>query len=131
MPKRVMILLAAISLGLAIPACNKNTTPTTTPQPSASFTPNPMISNATVAVTLHGSPAPRIPVQASTPQSSASPRPGTPFITVRTGGSGNAKFKNLKPGQTYCWVALLGNSQVASTCAGWEIWQYQTITIGT
>jgi hypothetical protein len=131
MPKRVMILLAALSLGLAIPACNKNTTPSTTPSPLVSFTPNPQISNATVSVTILGSPAPRIPVQASTPRSSSSPRPGTPFMTVRTGGSGNAKFKNLKPGKTYCWVAILSPSFTSSVCTGWQVWQFQPIPLGT
>ncbi|MEO6834626.1 MAG: hypothetical protein ABI231_01790 [Candidatus Tumulicola sp.] len=131
MPKRVMILLAALSLALAIPACNKNTTPATTPAPSSSFTPNPMISTATVSVTVQQSPAAGIPVQASTPQSSSSPRPGTPFITLKTRKNGDAKFQNLKPGQTYCWVAILSPSQSSSTCAGWEIWQFGPIVLGT
>ncbi|HEY5425027.1 MAG TPA: hypothetical protein VIJ77_00605, partial [Candidatus Tumulicola sp.] len=102
-----------------------------TPSPSVSFTPNPQISSATVSVTIQGTPAADIPVQASTPRSSANPRPGTPFLTLKTHKGGSVKFKNLKPGKTYCWVAVLSPTQLSSTCAGWEIWQFEPILLGT
>ena len=70
---------------------------------------------------------PRIPVDISTPQSTASPRPGKPFFTKNTGRKGHATFLNLKPGQTYCWVATITPSFKASDCAGWETWQAGTI----
>lgn len=98
MPKSVLILLAAIALGLAIPACNNSTPPTPTPAPSVSLTPNPSISAATVSVTVQQTPAANIPVQESTPRSSSSPRPGQPFVTQRTKKSGQTKFKNFKTG---------------------------------
>ena len=131
MPKRVSILLAALALGLAIPACNNGSSVTPTPAPSVSLSPNPKITNATITVTIQQTPAANIPVQESTPRSSSSPRPGTPFVTQKTNKKGNAKFKNLKPGQTYCWVAILGPHQTSSTCAGWEVWQFQPILLGT
>jgi hypothetical protein len=131
MPKRVMILLAAVSLGLAIPACHNNNGGTITPAPSVSLTPNPMITAASVSVTILGTPAANIPVQESTPKSSSSPRPGTPFLTQKTGKKGMTKFTHLKPTQTYCWVAILGPNQTSSLCASWDIWQYQPIPLGT
>ncbi|HKU82289.1 MAG TPA: hypothetical protein VJP76_08990 [Candidatus Tumulicola sp.] len=131
MPKPAFILLAALSLALVVAACNNSTPPNPTPAPSVSLSPNPKISDATIDVTIRQTPAPHIPVQESTPKSSVSPRPGTPFVTQQTDKNGSTKFKNLKPGQTYCWVAILGPNQTSSTCAGWEIWQYQPITLGT
>jgi hypothetical protein len=131
MPKRVLIFLAAISLGLAVPACHNNSGSTVTPTPAPSITPNPSITAATVDVTILGSPAANIPVQESTPKSSSSPRPGTPFVTKRTHKDGTVKFKDLKPSQTYCWVAILGPKQTSSTCAGWETWQFQPIQLGS
>lgn len=131
MPKPAFILLGALALALAVPACNNSTPPTPTPAPSVSLSPNPKISVATVTVTIQQSPAAHVPVAESTPRSKASPRPGTPFITQKTDKDGSTKFKNLKPGQTYCWVATLGPNQTSSTCAGWEIWQFQPISLGT
>jgi hypothetical protein len=131
MPKRVMIVLAAVCLGIAVPACHYNNGVSVTTSPSASFTPNPSITAATVSVTVLGTPAANIPVQESTPKSSSSPRPGTPFVTKRTQKNGQVKFKDLKPSQTYCWVAILGPNQKSSQCAGWEIWQSQQIPLGT
>jgi hypothetical protein len=139
MPKRALILLGAIALGLAIPACNNASSPTPTPAPSASFTPNPKITNATIQVTVQQSPAAKIPVQESTPKPSAGCksgnqldcRPGTAFLTQKTDKKGSTVFHNLKPSQTYCWVAVLGPNQSSSTCAGWQIWQFEPITIGT
>lgn len=131
MPKPAFILPGVLSLALLIAACNNSTPPNPTPAPSVSLSPNPKISVATISVTIQQTPAAHIPVQESTPRSSASPRPGQPFATQRTGKDGMTKFKNLKPGQTYCWVAILGPNQTSSTCAGWEIWQYQPISLGT
>jgi hypothetical protein len=131
MPKRVMIVLAAVCLGIAVPACHYNSGVSVTTSPSASFTPNPSITAATISVTVLGTPAANIPVQESTPKSSSSPRPGTPFVTKRTQKNGQVKFKDLKPSQTYCWVAVLGPNQTSSQCAGWEIWQSQPIPLGT
>lgn len=130
MPKAVIILFAAVCLALAVPACNNNnSTPTTTPVPS--LTPNPSLTAATITVTRLSTPAAYVTVQESTPESSSSPRPGTPFATQKTGKKGQTIFKHLKPTQTYCWVAILGPNQTSSACAGWEIWQYQPIPLGT
>ena len=82
-------------------------------------------------MTILGTPAPGIPVEASTPKSTSSPRPGTPFETKDTGMKGLAHFLHLKPSKTYCWVAIIGPHQTSSECAGWEVWQTQTITLGT
>jgi hypothetical protein len=131
MPKRVMILLAAVSLGLAISACKNNSGGSVAPSPSVSLTPNPTLTAATISVTILQTPAAFVPVQESTPRSSSSPRPGTPFLTQKTGKKGMTKFTHLKPNQTYCWVAILGPNQRSSQCASWEIWQYQTIPLGT
>jgi hypothetical protein len=131
MPKRVLILLAVISLAVAIPACSNNSTGTVSPSPTVSLTPNPQLTAATITVTVLQTPAANIPVQESTPQSSSSPRPGTPFATQNTGKKGMTKFTHLKPNQTYCWVAILGPHQTSSQCASWEIWQYQPIPLGT
>jgi hypothetical protein len=128
-----------LCIGLAVAACNNATSATPTPAPSASFTPNPKITNATIAVTVQLSPAPKIPVMESTPKPSAGCqsgnqldcRPGTAFTTQKTGKNGNTVFHDLKPSQTYCWVAVLGPNQTSSTCAGWEVWQFEPITIGT
>jgi hypothetical protein len=130
MPKRALIVLAVVALALAIPACNNNTNPTTTPAPSVSFTPNPKITAATISVTIQASPAPWIPVEESTPASTSSPRPGTPFLRQKTGIHGNTTFTGLKPTQIYCWVAILGPHATSSTCAGWEVWQLKTVTLG-
>ena len=130
MPKSVIFLFAAVCLALAIPACNNNST-TVTPSPSVSLTPNPSLTAATISVTRLSTPAAKITVQESTPKSSASPRPGTPFATQKTGEKGMTIFNHLKPNQTYCWVAFLGPNQTSSVCAGWEIWQYQTLLLGT
>jgi hypothetical protein len=106
-----MILLAAIALALA--ACNNGSSPaTTTPGPSVSQSPDPDITAASIYVSLQGTPQPHVPVQISTPQSSANPYPGTPFATVTTRpwiapSAGFARFSHLKPGVTYCWVATI------------------------
>lgn len=129
MPRRLLLALAVAALAVA--ACHggsPSTTPTFTP---SSPTPNPMITKATIEVTIDGTPAPRIPVQISTPRSTASPRPGKPFFTQNTGKKGLAHFHGLKPSKTYCWVALISPSFHASECAEWEIWQSGTITLGT
>ncbi len=131
MPKAVIILFAAACLALAIPACNNNNGGSVSPSPTVSLTPNPSLTAATISVTRLSTPAAYVTVQESTPKSSASPRPGTPFATQKTGKDGMTKFKNLKPTQTYCWVAFLGPNQTSSSCAGWEIWQFQTIPLGT
>jgi len=130
MPKSVIILFAAVCLGLAVPACNNNSS-SVSPSPSVSLTPNPDITAATISVTRLSTPAAYVTVQESTPKSSASPRPGTPFDTQKTGKKGMTKFTHLKPAQIYCWVAILGPNQTSSTCASWEIWQYQPVTLGT
>jgi hypothetical protein len=132
MPKRAMIFLAALSLGLAVAACHSYSTPTSpTPGPSVTFSPNPNITAATIQVNVRSTPAANIPVQESTPLSTSSPRPGTTIITLRTRKNGQAKFTHLKPAQTYCWVAILGPNQMSSRCAPFQIWQSQTITLGT
>ena len=132
MPKSVLILFAAAVLAVAIPACGNNSSGSVAPSPSVSLTPDPKITDATVKVTVLGTPKAFSAVQISTPKSSASPRPGTPFQTLFTHKNGQAKFQHLKPSQTYCWVAKLGpNGQTSSTCASWLIWQYQPISLGT
>ena len=102
-----------------------------TPTPTVSFSPNPKIRSATVAVTRLGSPAPNVAVQISTPKSSSSPRPGTPFGTQYTKSNGETKFNHLTPSKTYCWVAILGQNQTSSQCAPWFTWQSGTIPLGT
>ena len=128
MPKR--LLLAVAIAALVIAACN-GTPATTSGFAPSSPTPNPKIKKATVLVTANGTPVPRIPVEISTPRSTASPRPGKPFFTKNTGKKGHATFTGLKPGQTYCWVAITSPSVHYSDCAGWETWQGGTIDLGT
>ncbi len=125
------LLLALVGAALAIAACHgSSTTPTPSSSP-ASASPNPSITKASVLVTIAGTPAPKIPVEESTPTSTSSPRPGTPFDTVNTNKKGMAHFTHLKPSRTYCWVAIISSSFKSSECAGWAIWQTSTITLGT
>jgi hypothetical protein len=129
MPKRLMIVLVAAALAIA--AChNSSVAPTPSGSP-LSPSPNPSVTRATVLVTILGTPAPRIPVQESTPKNTASPRPGTPFETRRTNDKGKAFFSHLKPSKTYCWVAILAPGHTSSECAGWAVWQTSIITLGT
>jgi hypothetical protein len=132
MPKRASIFLAAIALALTFAACGGNgSTPNTNPTPAPPITPNPKDHKALVNVTLLGSPAPKVVVEISTPQSSASPRPGRPFGSQTTDKKGNATFKGLKPSKTYCWVALISASLSSSTCAQFYLWQSGPISLGT
>ncbi|MBV8155759.1 MAG: hypothetical protein JO029_01730 [Candidatus Eremiobacteraeota bacterium] len=132
MPKRVSILFAGFALALAFAACNNSSsTITPTPAPSGTITPNPKDRSAAIEVTILQSPAPHIPVQISTPRSSSSPRPGTPFATQNTGKKGMTIFRKLNPTKTYCWVAQLGSGQTSSTCASWDVWQTSIISLGT
>jgi hypothetical protein len=126
-----MILLALVSLALAIPACKNSSGSSVAPAPSVSLTPNPKVTAATVTVTILQTSAPYVAVEESTPRSSSSPRPGTPFLTQKTGAKGQTIFTHLKPDQTYCWVAILGPHQQSSQCASWDIWQFQSIPLGT
>ncbi len=131
MPKRLMIFLALTALAIA--ACHGNSS-SVTPSPSsspASPSPNPSIKDVVVQVTLNGSPAPRVPVDESTPKSMASPRPGKTIETRNTNRKGTVHFYNLKPSATYCWVARPHPRVEFLQCAGWEIWQTSTITLGT
>jgi hypothetical protein len=130
MPKRLLLALAVAAVAVAVTACHSSPTPTPTIVPS-SPTPNPTITMAAVQVTVLGTPQPRIPVEISTPRSTASPRPGTPFFTKNTGKKGFARFGKLKPPQTYCFVAIINPSFHALTCADWQVWQAGTITLGT
>ncbi|MGC1380153.1 MAG: hypothetical protein WA814_03905 [Candidatus Baltobacteraceae bacterium] len=130
MPKRFMIFLAIAALAIA--ACHSSSS--TTPLPSGSPgspAPNPSIKKATILVTNLGSPVPRVPVEESTPRSKTSPRPGTPFQTKNTGMKGLVRFLDLKPSQTYCWVAHISPGHTSSECAGWAVWQTGTVTLGT
>jgi hypothetical protein len=131
MPKRASIFLAVIALTLTVAACGGNTTPSATPSPVASITPNPKDTTAKVNVTILGTPVPKVAVEISTPKSSASPRPGTPFNTQTTNKSGTATFKNLKPSKTYCFVAELTASQSSSICTPFYIWQGGPVSLGT
>ena len=112
MPKRVLILFGAVALALAACGGGSGSSTTPTPGPSVSISPNPSIKTASVYVTLAGLPQYHVPVQISTPRSSANPRPGTPFASQTTEPApkkspGYATFKKLKPGATYCWVATI------------------------
>jgi hypothetical protein len=127
MPKRLLLALAVAAVAIA--ACHSTPAPTPSFTPS-SPTPNPKITKASVYVTVNGTPVPRIPVEISTPRSTASPRPGKPFFTKNTGRKGHAAFTGLKPSQTYCWVAIVSPSVLYSTCASWPIWQAGTIDLG-
>jgi hypothetical protein len=129
MPKRLLLVLAIAALAIA--ACHSgSTTPTPSASP-ASPSPNPSITKATILVTISGTPAPKIPVEESTPRNPQSPRPGKPFFTKNTGKKGYARFIGLKPAKTYCWVAIISPSFKSSECAGWAIWQTSTIILGT
>jgi len=125
-----MIVLCVAALAVA--ACHNNSS--TSPMPSfspVSSSPNPKITAAHVLVTINGLPKPKIPVEESTPRSTASPRPGTPFETLLTNKQGKVKFTDLKPAKTYCWVANLGSGKKSFECAGWAVWQTSLITLGT
>jgi hypothetical protein len=129
MSKRLLLVL--FGAALAIAACHgSSTTPTPSSSP-ASPTPNPTIHKAAILVTIGGTPAPKIPVEESTPKSTSSPRPGTTFETQYTNKKGMAHFLHLKPSQTYCWVAVISPSFKSSQCAGWAFWQTSVITLGT
>jgi hypothetical protein len=129
MPKRLLLVLAVAAFAIA--ACHSSSvSPTPTPSP-ASPSPNPSITEATVLVTVLGTPKAGVPVSISTPKNTASPRPGTPFDTVNTGRKGYSRFTHLKPSQTYCWVAVIGPSFNSSECAGWAVWQTGDINLGT
>jgi hypothetical protein len=132
MPKRASIFFAAIALAISFAACGGNaTTPSGTPSPAVTLTPNPKDRSASVDVTILGSPAPKIAVEISTPKSSASPRPGTPFDTKTTDKKGTAVFYKLNPKKTYCWVAELSASQSSSICAPFYLWQTGPVSVGT
>lgn len=129
MPKRLMIVLVLAALSIA--ACHSGAVPSTSPSPTTSSTPNPKIKTATIEVTILGTPKADIPVEISTPRSSSSPRPGTPFETKDTKKKGKVKFTGLNPNKYYCWVAILGTGLKSAECANWTIWQTGTIIIGT
>jgi hypothetical protein len=130
MPKALAIFAAAVSLAIALADCGSSNSSNPTPSPTASYTPDPTITSATVAVTqAQGSPAPYIPVEISTPASTSSPRPGTPFLTQKTGIKGMTKFTHLKPSNWYCWVAIFNKTVTSSTCANWTTWQFDTIDL--
>jgi hypothetical protein len=131
MPKSLMIVLTVAALAIAACHSNSSGSSPTPPTTSPTFTPNPKITKATVLVTIFGTPAPDVPVEASTPKSQSSPRPGKPFETKDTGKKGLVTFTHLKPSKTYCWVAVLGPHQTSSQCAGFAIWQNGTISLGT
>lgn len=128
MPKRLLLVLTVAALAIA--ACNSGSS---SPTPTASpFTPspNPSVTKAAVLVTILGTPQPHVPVEASTPKSTSSPRPGTPFDTEKTNQKGVAHFTGLKPDKIYCWVAIVGSIRF-SDCAGWAVWQSGQIDLGT
>lgn len=131
MPKRVMLLFTVFSFALAVTACKNGSNAVPTPAPSVSFTPIPTDHKATIQVTILGTPAPKIPVEESTPASKSSPRPGTPFVTQTTGKQGKTIFTGLDPKGTYCWVAVLGAGQTSSSCGDFTLWQTGTVTLGT
>jgi hypothetical protein len=129
MPKRLLLALAAAAL--AIVACSSgSSSPSPTVSPGSPL-PNPSIKKATIFVSVDGTPAANVPVEASTPKNTASPRPGTPFATEYTGKKGLTHFHNLKPSKTYCWVAIINPSFKSSACATWEVWQSSNIDLGT
>jgi hypothetical protein len=128
MPKR-LLLIAVAAIGLGLAACNSGTT-STTPTAEPSTTPDPSITATTVQVTLLGTPVPKSPVLESTPESSSSPQPGTPFAEATTNASGEVVFSKLKPGQTYCWVSTPPGTVVTfSNCT--SDWQYANVDLGT
>lgn len=129
MPKSLLFALAAAALAIA--ACSSgSTSPSPTISPGSPM-PNPSIKTAKIFVSVNGgTPAPKVPVDISTPKNTASPRPGTPFDTQNTGKMGNVHFHNLKPSKTYCWVAHIASGYTSSECAGWEIWQSTIINLG-
>jgi hypothetical protein len=129
MPKRLMIALCVAALAVAACHSNSSTSPIPSYSPGSS-SPNPKITYVHVLVTINGSPKPHIPVEESTPKSTASPRPGTPFQTLATNKHGKFKFTGLKPAKTYCWVALMPKGK-SFECAPWQVWQTSLINLGT
>jgi hypothetical protein len=128
MPRRLVLALAVISFVIA--ACHGGSTTPTPSSTPASPSPNPSITTAKLEVTIAGTPAPKIPVEISTPANPTSPRPGTPFLTQNTNYKGKTAFHDLKPSKTYCWVALISPSFRSSECAGWAVWQTSIIILG-
>ena len=121
-----------MALALTVAACGGNgSTPNPNPTPAPNITPNPKDHTANVAVTLLGSPAPKVPVEISTPKSTAEPRPGKAFATQATDKKGTATFKGLNVNKTYCFVAQLTASQSSYTCAQFYIWQGGPVPLGT
>jgi hypothetical protein len=129
MPKR-LLLIAVAAIGLGLAACNSGGSTSTNPTAGPSSTPDPNITATTVQVTLLGTPVPKAPVLESTPESSSSPQPGTPFAQATTNASGEVVFSKLKPGQIYCWVSTPPGT-VATFSACTSDWQYANVDLGT
>ncbi len=130
MPKSLLFALAVAALVIAACSSGGSSSPSPTVSPGSPL-PNPSITTAKVFVSVNGTPAPKIPVEISTPKNTASARPGTPFETKNTGQQGYVRFKDLKPSKTYCWVATISAHFKSSECASWEIWQSSIIPLGT
>jgi hypothetical protein len=128
MPKRLLLALAAAAIAIA--ACHSNSSTSLPTAVTQSPSPNPSITNATILVTINGTPQVRIPVDQSTPKNPGSPRPGKPFDVKNTNRKGLAHFTGLKPSKTYCWVVSLPPIRFTE-CAGWAVWQSGTIQLGT
>jgi hypothetical protein len=128
MPKGLLIALAVAALAIA--ACSSSSSSATPTSSPFSPSPNPSVTKAAVLVTILGTPQPHVPVQESTPKSTSSPCPGTPFDTEYTNKKGIAHFFHLKPDGVYCWVAVVGTIKF-SECASWAVWQTSQIDLGT
>ena len=129
MPRRASLFLAGLSLVLTFAACNNGgSSVTPTPGPTASTSPNPKDRSAQIDVSILGTPAPKIPVEMSTPRNG---RPGHPIATKTTGPKGSVIFYGLNVNKTYCWKALLSASSSSYFCGNWTFWQFQPISIGT
>lgn len=129
MPKRLLLALGIAAFAIA--ACHSSSSTPNTSFTPLSPSPNPSIKKAIILVTIAGTPAPRIPVEQSTPRNPTSPRPGKPDDTKNTDKKGMVKFTGLKPTATYCWVAVISPSFKSSQCASWPVWQTSTISLGT
>ncbi|MDQ2866289.1 MAG: hypothetical protein M3R51_08685 [Candidatus Eremiobacteraeota bacterium] len=135
MPKRFLFACAIVAAVFA--ACNNSNpydayvTPSS-PTPNPSYSPNPIVTAATVTFSVAATPIPNQPIAMSTPDVAG--RPGAAIVTIPTSATGSAAFTGLVATKTYCWTTMYTPSgaqpQNYSICAGPQYWQISPVHIG-
>lgn len=129
MPKR--LLFTAIALASVLAACNSaqpdfggGPVPTST----ASATPNPNITQATVTAVYQGIAQSNVTICESLGTSGGCySRGGTPITTMTTNNLGQAIFTSLTPGTVYCWEAQINGTILNNCTSNWQ----QGVQIGS